>query len=120
MEVESAEDRAERLEHEKENLQSRLDEALKAQQVPKVPKRSRAEADDPGTREGQEVAEQGKQAKAEAADELDSEANIERLFTREYRDLSVRVWYLCPKSYLCYELVQVRQEGCARNACRAG
>ena len=38
--------------------------ALKAKEDPKVPKRSRA--DDPGTREGQNVAEEGKQAKAEA------------------------------------------------------
>ena len=60
--VESAEGRAERLQREKDDLQSRLDAALKAQEEPKVPKRSMAEADDPGTREGQKVAEQGKLA----------------------------------------------------------
>ena len=48
VETESAEGRAERLEREKDDLQSRLDAALKAQEVLKVPKRSRAEADDPG------------------------------------------------------------------------
>ena len=48
-------------EREKVNLQKLLDEALKAQEEPKVPKRSRAEADDPGAREGQKVAEEGKQ-----------------------------------------------------------
>ena len=62
--VESAECRAERLQREKEDLQSRLDAALKAQEDPKVPKRSRADVDDPGVREGQKVAEQGEQAKS--------------------------------------------------------
>ena len=56
VEVESAEDRAERLQREKDDLQGRLDAALKSHEVPKVPKRPRAEADDPGTREGQKVA----------------------------------------------------------------
>ena len=46
-----------------------------------MPKRSRAEAGDPGTREGQKVAEEGKQAKAEA-DELDSEANRQVIYER--------------------------------------
>ena len=55
--VESAEGRAERLQREKDDLQKNLDAALKAQEDPKVPKRSRAEADDPGMREGQKVAE---------------------------------------------------------------
>ena len=65
-EVESAEAGFERLEHERENLQKLLDEAVKAQGDQKVSKRSRAEADDPGARDSQKVAEQGKQAKAEA------------------------------------------------------
>ena len=60
VEVESAEDRAERLEHEKVNLQKLLDEAVKAQGEPKAPNRSRAEADGPGAGDGQKVAEQGK------------------------------------------------------------
>ena len=80
-EVESAEGRAERLQREKDDLQSRLDAALKAQEDPKVPKRSRAEADDPGTREGQKVAEQGMLAKAEA-DKLSSEANKQVIYDR--------------------------------------
>jgi hypothetical protein len=46
-----------------------------------VPKRSRAEADDPGMREGQKVAEQGEQAKAEA-DKLSSEANKKVIYDR--------------------------------------
>jgi hypothetical protein len=62
-------------------LQNLLDEALKAQKEPKVSKRPRAEADDPGTREGQKVAEQGKLAKAEA-DELGSEANKKVIYGR--------------------------------------
>ena len=68
VEVESAEVSMERLEREKARLQGLLDVALKAQEDPKVPKRSRAEADDPSTREGQKVAEEGKQAKVEADD----------------------------------------------------
>ena len=79
--VESAECRAERLQREKEDLQDRLDAALKAQEEPKVPKRSRADADDPGMREGQKVAEQGEQAKAEA-DKLSSEANKKVIYDR--------------------------------------
>ena len=51
VEVESAEEAAERLGREKENLQQLLDEALKAQGEPKAPKRSMAEAGDPGVRE---------------------------------------------------------------------
>ena len=62
------------LEREKENLQKLLDEAVKAQGEPKAPKRSRADADDPGAGDGRKVAEQEKQAKAEA-DKLVNKAN---------------------------------------------
>ena len=79
--VESAEDRAEQLEREKEKLQILLDAALKAQEEPDVPTRSRAEADDPGAREGQKVAEEGKQAKAEA-DKLVDKANKQVIYER--------------------------------------
>ena len=64
----------ERLKREKEELQKLLDEARKAQVVPQAPKRSRAEAVDPGAENGREVAEQGRQAKAEA-DTLLNRAN---------------------------------------------
>ena len=46
VEVKSAEFRAERLQRENDELQSRLDAALKAQEEPRVPNMSRAEADD--------------------------------------------------------------------------
>ena len=82
-EVESAEDRAVpvRLEREKEKLQKLLDAALKAQEEPKAPKRSRAEAEDPGTREGQQAAEESKQAKAEV-DKLVDKANKQTIYDR--------------------------------------
>jgi hypothetical protein len=81
VEVETAEVSVERLERERAKLQDLLDAALKVQEDPKVPKRSRAESDDPGARESQKVAEEGKQAKAEA-DELDSEANRQVIYER--------------------------------------
>ena len=80
-EVEPAEEAVKRLEREKEDLQKFFEEVLKAQGEPKVPKRSRAEADDPGAREGQQVAEQGKQAKAEA-DKLVDKANKQVIYER--------------------------------------
>ena len=81
VEIESAEVSVERLEREKARLQRLLDESLKAQEEPQVPKRSRAEADDPGAREGQKVAEEGKQAKAEA-DKLVDKTNKQTIYDR--------------------------------------
>ena len=60
-------------------LQNLLDEALKAQKEPKVSKRPRAEADNPGAQEGQNVAEEGKQAKAEA-DKLVNKTNKQVIY----------------------------------------
>ena len=56
-----------------------MDEARKAQVVPQAPKRSRAEADDPGAEKCREVAEQGRQAKAEA-DKLVNRANKQLIY----------------------------------------
>ena len=81
VEVETAEVSVERLEREKARLQGLLDAALKSQEDPKVPKRSRAEADDPGARESRKVAEEGKQAKAEA-DQLVDRTNKQTTYER--------------------------------------
>ena len=81
MGIESAEAGLERLQCKKEELQKLLDEARKAQVGPQAPKRSRAEADDPGAGNGREMAEQGRQAKAEA-DKLLNKANKQLIYER--------------------------------------
>ena len=80
--IESAEAGLERLQREKEELQKLLDDALKAQVGPQAPKRSRAEADDPGAGNGREMAEQGRQAKAEADELLNYRANKKLIYER--------------------------------------
>ena len=92
VEVESAEEAAKRLEREKQNLQSLLDEALKAQGEPKAHKRTREEAGDPSVLEAKKVAEQGKLAKAEAdkfVDEANKQVIYEQICLTEY-DTPVR------------------------------
>ena len=85
--IESAEAGLERLQREKEELQKLSDEAMKAQVEPQAPKRSRAETDDPGAGNGREVAEQGRQAKAEA-DKLLNRANKQLIYEQMHTCLS--------------------------------